>query len=101
MEVKEYTYTSPDVPAAFDGTRIVLLTDIHRSFFFSQERLAGIVDQVERACDADLVVLGGDYVYGSKDYEAIRFRGTRPARGAARGLRRARQPRLRPPWRTT
>jgi uncharacterized protein len=72
VEVKGYTFSSPDVPAAFDGTRVVLLTDIHRSFFFSQERLIALVDRVN-AMDPDLIVLGGDYVYGSKDLEAAAF----------------------------
>ncbi len=72
LEVKEYTYESPDVPPAFDGARIVLLTDIHRSFYFSQERVGRLVDRVNEMVP-DLVVLGGDYVYGSKDYEQSAF----------------------------
>jgi uncharacterized protein len=72
LEVKDYTYAGPDVPAAFDGTRIVLLADVHRSFYFSQERLGRLVDRVE-GLHPDLIVLGGDYVYGSKDYEQSAF----------------------------
>ena len=72
VEVKAYTFTSPDVPPAFDGTRVVLLTDIHRAFFFSEERLAALVDRTN-AMQPDLIVLGGDYVYGGKDYEAAAF----------------------------
>lgn len=72
VEVKEYTFASPDVPAAFDGTRVVLLTDVHRSFYFTEGRLADIVDQTQ-ALEPDLIVLGGDYVYGSKDYEGPAF----------------------------
>jgi uncharacterized protein len=72
LEVKEYTYSSPEVPAAFDGTRIILLTDVHRAFYFSQQRIGRMVDRVN-ALEPDLIVLGGDYVYGSKDYEASAF----------------------------
>jgi hypothetical protein len=72
LEVKSYTYASPKVPPAFDGTRIVLLTDIHRSFFFSQQRVADIVAKVNDL-HPDMVVLGGDYVYGTKDLEAPTF----------------------------
>lgn len=72
LEVKAYTFTSPDVPKAFDGARVVLLTDIHRSFFFSEERVAALVDRIN-AMAPDLIVLGGDYVYGSRDYEASAF----------------------------
>jgi uncharacterized protein len=72
LEVKEYTFASPDVPAAFDRTRIVLLTDLHRAFFFSQKRLAGVVERAAQL-HPDLVVLGGDYVYGSMKYEVPAF----------------------------
>jgi uncharacterized protein len=72
VEVKEYTFASPDVPAGFDGTRVVLLTDVHRSFYFTDKRLSGIVDEVN-GLDADIVVLGGDYVYGGEDLEEAAF----------------------------
>jgi predicted MPP superfamily phosphohydrolase len=72
IEVKRYTVTSPDVPAGFDGTRVVLLTDIHRGAFFSQDRVRRLVERVN-ALRPDLVVLGGDYVYANTDYEASCF----------------------------
>jgi len=72
IEVKEYTFTSPDVPAAFDGARVVLLTDIHRSWYFSQDRVGRVVDRANKMAP-DLVVLGGDYVYGDKAYEQSAF----------------------------
>jgi predicted MPP superfamily phosphohydrolase len=72
LEIREYTFVSPDVPAAFDGTRVVLLSDIHRSFYYSDARLAGLIDRVN-ALEPDLIVLGGDYVYGSKRKEAAAF----------------------------
>ncbi len=68
VELKQYTYTSPDIPPAFDGMRIVLLTDIHRGPFFSQKRVGRIVERAN-ALAPDLVLLGGDYVYGNTDYE--------------------------------
>lgn len=72
IEVKQFTFTSPDVPSGFDGTRIVLLTDIHRAAFFSQGRVGRLVERVN-ALQPDLVVLGGDYVYANADYEASCF----------------------------
>lgn len=72
IEVKKFTVTSPDVPAAFDGTRIVLLTDIHRGWFFPQDRVRKLVERVN-ALQSDLVLLGGDYVYANTDYEASCF----------------------------
>lgn len=62
LETKEYTFTSPDLPKQFDGTRVVLVTDIHRGPFFSEERVRSLAERVN-ALDPDLVVLGGDYVY--------------------------------------
>jgi predicted MPP superfamily phosphohydrolase len=72
FEVKEYTFASPDVPSAFDGTRIVLLTDIHRTWFFPQDRVGRLVDRVN-ALAPDLIVLGGDYIYRSTTYEVSAF----------------------------
>jgi predicted MPP superfamily phosphohydrolase len=67
IRVKEYAFTDPDLPAAFDGTRIVLLTDIHRGPFFSQARVAALVERVN-ALEPDLLVLGGDYVFTDTGY---------------------------------
>lgn len=68
LEVKRYTVATPDVPAAFDGLEIAFLTDIHRSGFFSQGRIEGIADRVNDL-GPDLILLGGDYVYGSTGYQ--------------------------------
>jgi predicted MPP superfamily phosphohydrolase len=66
LEVKEYIFTSPDLPAAFDGTRIVLVTDIHCGRFFSQDRVSDVVDRVHEL-DPDLIVLGGDFVFAQME----------------------------------
>lgn len=67
LEVKEYTFANPDVPDVFAGTRIALLTDIHRGPFFSQERVRSLVERVN-SLEPDMVVLGGDYVYAKTGY---------------------------------
>lgn len=72
IDVAQYTFASPDVPESFDDTKIVLLTDIHRGPFFSQDRVRSLVERVN-ALDPDVVVLGGDYVYMSTDYAASCF----------------------------
>ncbi len=72
LEVKEYTFTSSDLPKEFDGVRVVLLTDIHRRTLFSQKRVTALVDRVN-ALEPDLIVLGGDYVFGNVDFEASCF----------------------------
>jgi hypothetical protein len=73
LEVKQYTFASPDVPAAFAGARIAFVTDVHRSGFFTEGRVRRIVDRVN-SLKPDLIVLGGDYVYGSTSYEDSCFR---------------------------
>ena len=52
------------LPAAFDGFRIVQLTDLHCSSAARKGRTAGIVAQVN-ALDPDLVCITGDFVDGS------------------------------------
>jgi predicted MPP superfamily phosphohydrolase len=68
IEVQPYEFSSPQVPAEFDGTKIVLLTDIHRGWFFSQERVGDLVEKVN-GLHPDLIALAGDYVYANTDYE--------------------------------
>lgn len=57
--VREYAVTHPQVPPAFDGYRIVFVSDLEgRTFGDRQSRLVQrIVEQ-----RPDLVVLGGDYI---------------------------------------
>ncbi len=69
IEVRQYEFSSTQVPAEFDGTKIVLLTDIHRGWFFSQERVGDLVDKVN-GLHPDLIALDGDYVYVKPEYES-------------------------------
>ncbi len=62
IETVQYTCESPDVPTAFDGVRIAFVSDIHRGPFYSAEQVGQLVERVN-ALSADLVLLGGDYVY--------------------------------------
>ncbi|MGI5939815.1 MAG: metallophosphoesterase [Thermoleophilia bacterium] len=66
IQVKHYTYSSTDVPAAFDDTRIVFLTDIHRGPFFSEDRVRRLVDRVNTMAP-DIIMLGGDYASDGED----------------------------------
>lgn len=62
VQVKAFTYSHPDLPAAFDGYRIVQLSDLHLGTLTDREEVvADIVEQVNR-CNADLVVFTGDLV---------------------------------------
>ncbi|MCL5734659.1 MAG: metallophosphoesterase [Actinobacteria bacterium] len=66
IQVKQYEFASPEVPPEFDGATIVLLTDIHHGWFFSQDRVHDLVKTVNDL-KPDIIALGGDYIYGSTD----------------------------------
>jgi predicted MPP superfamily phosphohydrolase len=68
----EYTCESPDVPSAFDGVRLAFVSDIHRGPFYTEVMVGQLVDRVN-ALGADLVLLGGDYVYTGTKYESSCF----------------------------
>lgn len=67
VETKEITIESDQIPADFDGKKIVYLSDIHAGPLYSQERLNNLVDQVN-AMKPDMILLGGDYVSGEDTY---------------------------------
>jgi predicted MPP superfamily phosphohydrolase len=67
VEKKQYVINNNEIPEMFDGMKIVFLTDIHHGVFFSRARVRNIVNSVNRL-DADIVLLGGDYVEGSPRY---------------------------------
>lgn len=67
IQTKEITIVSNDIPANFDGKKIVFITDIHQSLFFNEEMTANLVNRVNEL-NPDIILLGGDYVTdGSPD----------------------------------
>lgn len=64
LEVTKYEYTAPDLPAAFDGYRIVQLSDLHAmEFGEGNERLIQSVQELA----PDLITLTGDYIESAED----------------------------------
>lgn len=62
FQVKEVTFTSPDLPDAFDGYRILQLSDIHSgSWKGNAEAIRKAVD-ICNGLDADLIAFTGDLV---------------------------------------
>jgi len=53
-----------DLPSAFDGYRIVHVSDLHCSSAARREKIAGIVARIN-ACRPDLVAITGDFVDGT------------------------------------
>jgi uncharacterized protein len=66
LRVNEVTVSSSDVPAGFDGKRIMFISDIHCGPFLSLERVQGVVD-LSNGMQPDMVLLGGDYITGDGD----------------------------------
>ena len=62
-DVKRVEIAFDDLPPAFDGYRIVHLSDLHCSTAMRRERIEKIVARVN-ALDADLVAITGDFVDG-------------------------------------
>jgi hypothetical protein len=61
IDVHEFEVPLRRLPAAFDGYRIVHLSDIHMGTWMNQARLEGVVELV-RAQKPDLVAITGDFV---------------------------------------
>ena len=58
---------SSDIPKAFDGKRIVIVTDIHHGSALSKKRVHKLVQRINDL-KPDIIVLGGDYVSNEKKY---------------------------------
>lgn len=59
IEITDYDYVSADIPTAFEGYRIVQISDLHnKSFGKNSEHLLSKVE----ACEPDIIVITGDLV---------------------------------------
>jgi predicted MPP superfamily phosphohydrolase len=63
IRVSRAALTSPNLPAAFDGTTVVFAADIHAGPYFGRSRVRALVEQIN-TLEPDVVILGGDYVGG-------------------------------------
>lgn len=63
LRVDRRDITSPNLPEAFDGLRVVFVADIHSGPNFSQKRIARLFESINRL-HPDVLILGGDYVGG-------------------------------------
>ena len=73
IQVKEFTYTSARLPKAFDGYRIVQISDLHLGTLRGREGVVENVVHEINACEPDLVVFTGDLVnYHADEVEPFR-----------------------------
>lgn len=73
ITLRKYRMVSQDLPAAFDGTTVAFLSDIHHSRSFPLGRVKELV-ALTNGLHADLVLLGGDYVSHSRAHIPSFFR---------------------------
>ena len=67
ISIERITLTLPRLAPAFDGYRIVQISDLHLDGWMTPERLERIVDLVNEQ-EPDLVAITGDFVAVSTDY---------------------------------
>ncbi len=58
--IRTYDVTSPDIPAAFEGYRMVFVTDTHYPSLFTDKTLESL-GTVLKELRPDAILLGGDY----------------------------------------
>jgi uncharacterized protein len=63
------TLTFPDLPAAFDGIKVVHLSDLHAGIHLGEDRMQDVVAQVN-ALRPDLILQTGDMIDISPEYIA-------------------------------
>ena len=67
--VVEQTIALPNLPGAFRGTRVALVTDVHHGPFVPLVYIRHVVE-LTNSLKPDLVLLGGDYVHRGPQYIA-------------------------------
>jgi uncharacterized protein len=67
IRINEVEISSADVPASFNHTKIIFVSDIHHGLFFSIKRVKSMVDKIN-ALHPDVIILGGDYVHRRPEY---------------------------------
>jgi predicted MPP superfamily phosphohydrolase len=67
LHIDRQTVAVPNLPAAFRGLTVALVTDIHHGPFTSQDDVSGVV-RTTLALEPDLIVLGGDYHHADGKY---------------------------------
>ena len=62
FQVKEITYTSPRLPEAFDGYRIVQISDIHSGSYKQRPGIVKTMVEMTNAQQGDVILFTGDLV---------------------------------------
>ncbi|NDV70348.1 metallophosphoesterase [Dysgonomonas sp. 25] len=61
IKISTYTFRHQDIPEAFDGKKLVFISDIHCDQYFTREDVRSLAARID-GLNPDIVLLGGDYV---------------------------------------
>ncbi len=64
IRIEPISLTFPNLPPAFNDFKIVLISDLHASFWVGEDYLSHVVDKVNQL-EKDLVVITGDIITGA------------------------------------
>ncbi len=67
LKVNHVTIQSPDIPPAFDGKKIVFVSDIHHGKYLSIHQVNRVVELINEQ-HPDMILLGGDYSYNNSSF---------------------------------
>jgi len=67
LNVSRTVIKDSDIPAQFEGKKIVFASDFHYGIFFGRDRMAKTVERIN-SLNPDIIILGGDYVDKDKNY---------------------------------
>lgn len=75
IRLKEITFSSSNIPDAFDGKKIIFISDIHAGKYFTRKNIAELVKRINER-NPDIIALGGDntekdQVYSTPFFEEI------------------------------
>lgn len=59
IRLKEITYQDDDIPHAFEGKKIIFISDIHSDKYFTGDNVAQLVKRINER-EPDIIVIGGD-----------------------------------------
>ena len=60
LQTENTSLTAADLPASIGQLRLVYVSDIHKGGLYGEKRVASLVSHIN-ACNADIVLMGGDY----------------------------------------
>lgn len=72
IKLKETTFSSNNIPNAFNGKKIIFISDIHTDKYFTPENVADLVKRVNDR-NPDIILLGGDYTVKNPKYSTPFF----------------------------